>query len=99
MLSEPWAQGDFILSEHLSQDPLEGHFGRQRSRGGRSDNQTVAECLKNVQSLRLQGSISQLPTRGNSSRKGLRFPVQIVDDTPLPKRSRDRSIIKGITQL
>ena len=28
----------FILSEHVSQDPLENYFGQQRGRGGRCDN-------------------------------------------------------------
>ena len=31
----------FLLSERFNQDPLEAFFGKQRARGGRSDNPTV----------------------------------------------------------
>ena len=44
----------FILSEHVSQDPLENYFGQQRGRGGRCDYPTVQQCLQNAASIRLQ---------------------------------------------
>ena len=40
-----------ILSEHLSQDPLEKFFGCQRMRGGTHDNPSVQEFCKNTQAL------------------------------------------------
>lgn len=78
----------YVLSEHLTQDPLKNYFGKQRSKGGRNKNPSVSDCLHNASSLRIKGSIAQGPVRGNSSRKRLLFPTQIVDDTPLPKRRR-----------
>ena len=37
----------FILSERVSQDPLENYFGKQRARGGRNENPTVQQCVHN----------------------------------------------------
>ena len=80
--------GLYLLSEHVSQDPLENYFGQQRGRGGRSDNPSVEECLKNSASIKQQGSLSQVPVRGNSSRRQRLFPEEKIYDTPLPKRCR-----------
>ena len=38
----------FLLSERLSQDPLENYFSRQRCRGGRNDNLNLLQCLNNA---------------------------------------------------
>ena len=78
----------YVLSEHISQDPLENYFGRQRGRGARNDNPSAKECLQNSAADRILGSIAQLPVRGNSSRKRLHFTEEHIDDTPLPKRPR-----------
>lgn len=86
----------FLLSERLSQDPLENYFGKQRARGGRSDNPTVWErTLQNAGALRIQKSLALDPVRGNSSRKRRLFAesdqgltVHNIDNTPLPKRHR-----------
>ena len=78
----------FILSERVSQDPLENYFGKQRARGGRNENPTVQQCVHNAAALRVQKSQALDPVRGNCSRKRLLFhdePPQI-DNTPLPKR-------------
>ena len=76
----------FVLSEHISQDPLENYFGQQRATGGRCDNPSVAECVVNANSLRLQKSLALAPLRGNSSRRRRLFPEEVVDSTPLPER-------------
>ena len=54
LLKLPGVTGHYFLSERLSQDPIENYFGRQRARGGRSDNPTVKACLENAQSLCVQ---------------------------------------------
>ena len=84
--------GQFILSEHFSQDPLENYFGRQRAIGGRCDNPTFSSCLQAAQSLRVQKSLALQPVRGNCSRKRKLFrDKQEVDDTPLTKRPRHKT--------
>lgn len=81
-----------FLSERLSQDPLESFFGKQRQRGGGSDNPTVGQFLSSTSSLRVQGSMALQPLRGNCNRKR-----QAMDDDavramiasePLPKKKR-----------
>ena len=39
-LSQPQASGEklYVLSERISQDPLENYFGKQRARGVRNEN-------------------------------------------------------------
>ena len=86
----PTAEGKFFLSEQLNQDPLENYFGKQRSKGGRSDNPTAKQCLQNATSLRLQGSLALDPVRGNCRRKRRLFPAEVIDNTPLPKRRKCR---------
>ena len=73
LLSQPGTKGCYILSEHFSQDPLENYFGQQRARGGRCQNPTIQACLTSAQSLRVQGSVSMTPIRGNSSRNKLTY--------------------------
>ena len=82
--------GIFLLSERISQDPLENYFGQQRARGGRNENPNLQQCLHNAAAIRVQKSIATDPIRGNCSRKrhlcGDAQPD--IDDTPLPKRKR-----------
>ena len=80
----------YVLSAKLSQDPLESFFGKQRMRGGYSDNPTVSSFLYGAQSLRVQGSTAVKSTRGNTKR-GRSTAALSVDDTPLPKRKRLKS--------
>ena len=79
----------FVLTEHLCQDPLEAFFGRQRMSCGKNDNPNVQTFLQNTSSLRVQGSASMNPFRGNC-RRGKRKRDIIVDDTPLPKHTQRR---------
>jgi len=82
----------FLLSERVSQDSVENYFAQQRARGGRNDNPTFEQCLKNAGALRLQKSMALDPVRGNCSRKRRLFSCQDVVPadvlTPLPKRCR-----------
>lgn len=78
----------FILTDKLNQDPLEEHFGRQRSRLGGSDNTTLQQYGESE--LKLQVAKSGLITsiKGNSrGRKEER--VDIHDMTPLPKKQKE----------
>ena len=78
----------FLLSEKVSQDPIENYFGRQRARGGRNENPILQKCVHNAAALRLQKSLSLDPVRGNCRRKRLNYSTEIIDSTPLPKRKR-----------
>ena len=80
----------FLLSERISQDPLENYFGKQRSRGGRNENPNLQQCVINAAALHVQGSVALDPVRGNCRRKR---QLNIDEDTvinsePLPKRKR-----------
>ena len=87
LLSQP---GDklFLLSERISQDPLENYFGKQRSRGGRCDNPCFKECLQNAVAIRAQRSLDLDRVRGNCRRKRQLPSPERIDATPLPKRKR-----------
>ena len=54
-----------LLSEKLSQDPLEKFFVCQRQLGATNENPTVAEFLKNTQSMRVINSILVKDLTGN----------------------------------
>ena len=76
----------YLLTERFSQDPVEAFFGRQRYKGGCSNNPSVKEFLSNAASLQVQGSAALEPLRGNCKRKS--DTSMPIDDTPLPKRKR-----------
>ena len=81
----------FLLSERVSQDPLENYFGRQRARGGRNENPSLHQCLVNAAALRVQKSVALDPVRGNCRQKRrLQFDEAAIinDSVPLPKRKR-----------
>ena len=92
ILSQPQASGEklYVLSERISQDPLENYFGKQRARGGRNENPNLQECLHNAAALRVQKSMALDPVRGNCSRKRRLYGDEQpqIDNTPLPKRKR-----------
>ena len=89
LLELPEVSGHYLLSERFSQDPVENYFSRQRAAGGYNQNPSVQQCIRNAQSLRVQGSHALNPVRGNSSRKCRLFQdSEIIDETPLPKRKR-----------
>ena len=82
----------FILSERVSQDPLENYFGQQRARGGRNEHPTMQQCIHNAAALRVQKSQALDPVRGNCSRKRHLYDDEPpkIDNTPLPKRKRSK---------
>lgn len=75
----------FLLSERFTQDPLEAFFGKQRARGGRSDNPTVKRFVENTQAIRVSRSLA---LGGSSSvKRTLDFDVEKLCEK-LPKRPR-----------
>lgn len=75
----------FLLSERFTQDPVEAFFGKQRARGGRSDNPTVKRFLENTQAIRVSRSLAL----GGSSnvKRSLDFDMDKLCEK-LPKRPR-----------
>ncbi len=68
----------FLLSEKISQDPVENYFGKQRARGGRNENPTLKQCAA---ALCVQKSLALDPVRGNCRRKRLCYSeTNIIDD-------------------
>ncbi len=75
----------FLLSERFTQDPLEDFFGKQRARGGRSDNPTAKRFLENTQAIRVSRSLA---LGGSSSvKRSLNFDIDKLSEK-LPKRPR-----------
>ena len=94
LLSQPGSEDLFVLSERFSQDPLENYFGKQRTRGSRSDNPSFKECLQNAVAIRAQKSLELDRVQGNCRRKRQlgegAHTLKEGDDTPLPKRKRHK---------
>ena len=88
-----------FFSEKLCQDPIESFFGKQRARGGRSDNPTVKQFCENTASLRVQGSAALEPVRGNCGKRKHDSLSSVDIATPLPKRKRYSNIIQCIIHL
>ena len=75
----------FLLSERFTQDPLEAFFGKQRARGGRSDNPTAKRFLENTQAIRVSRSLA---LGGSSSvKRTLDFDFEQLCE-PLAKKPR-----------
>ena len=89
LLKQPGVQ--YVLTAKLSQDSLESFFGKQRMRGGYSDNPNVSTFLYGAQSLRVQGSVAVKPICGNCKR-GHNEEWAVINEEPLPKRRRMRLI-------
>lgn len=71
-----------FLSEKLSQDPLEKFFGCQRQKGRANENPSVAEFLKNTQTLRVVDSMCVYDITGRGNCRGKRKePIKL--DLPL----------------
>lgn len=83
----------FLFSDKFNQDPLEEHFGRQRRRGGSSDNPTLAEYGQQELALNVMRSELMQDIRGNArgrDRDGKR-KIEIQNAEKLPKRKVKRN--------
>ena len=82
-----------LLSENLSQDPIEKFFGCQRQRCRPSENPNVQEFCNGTQALRVINTFCRDPIkgncRGNSSKRSLDFEKESL---PLPKRRRKQHL-------
>jgi hypothetical protein len=79
-------KGAFLLSERFNQDPLESFFGKQRARGGRSDNPNVRNFLYNTQAIRVQRSTA-FGDGGNVKKRKLNLSADYDElSQPLKKR-------------
>ena len=77
-----------FFSSKLNQDLLEKHFGRLRQQGSTNDNPTVAEAIKNTQTIRVVNGIWVDDIvgncRGGKEEKFIRHDL----NEPLPKRKK-----------
>ena len=51
-------KAEYVLTERFNQDSLENYFGKQRARGHRNDNPSVAQYMDNAQALIVQKSMA-----------------------------------------
>ena len=74
-----------FLSKRLFHDPLENFLGRQRQRGGASENPSMAEFCTNTQAMRVVDTVCADVSRGNC--RGNVEESQDVEKSqqPLPK--------------
>ena len=82
----------YVLSNRISQDPLEDHFGRHRGLAHRSSNPTLYALGFQENKLRVQRSIaSSITPKGNT--KGSKRPAEKITITtsPLKKRKSQKS--------
>ena len=87
MLAEPGVK--CLLSEKLSQDPLEEHFARQRRSGGTSDNPTLYQFGQQELALNVMRSELITDLKGNTGNKARRGVVIDIHDTrKLPQRTK-----------
>lgn len=93
ILSQTGEEKLSLLSERVSQDPLENYFGMQRARGRRCDNPTLKESLQNAVAICAQRSLELDQVQGNCRWKRQLFnEPPVIDNTPLPKRKRSMTI-------
>ena len=76
----------YVLSEKLSQDPLEEHFSRHRRIAGCSDNPTLQQFKQQEVSLNLIKSELIGDLRGNTRGRPDNRPPIDINDMRLPKK-------------
>ena len=80
----------YILTERFNQDPVEVYFGKQRARGHRNDNPSVAQFMQNTQAIIIQKSLA---LGGSSSISCKRSQPELSPlCKPLPKRRCSREL-------
>uniref|UniRef100_A0A1X7VEP6 Transposable element P transposase-like RNase H domain-containing protein n=1 Tax=Amphimedon queenslandica TaxID=400682 RepID=A0A1X7VEP6_AMPQE len=80
-----------FLSEHISQDPLEKYFGRQRQRSNAHENPTSQEFLKNNGALRVVTSIKKDTHRGNTQQHNDTTDDVFISPEPLKNKKKASS--------
>ena len=80
-------RGKFPLSEKLSQDPLEEHFGIQRKSGDCNENPTLAQFQNQEQRINVMGSALMGEMTGNTRGRNVERPLIDTNDERLPKKT------------
>eukprot|EP00111_Clytia_hemisphaerica_P019846 TCONS_00058509-protein len=79
----------YILSEKLSQDPLEEYFGKQRMRLGCNENPTLSQFNFNALAIGVAGDLLVRP-EGNSRGKHNEQKIIDVNDMSLPPKKKTK---------
>ena len=80
----------YILSDRFNQDPLEEHFGKQRSRG--VENPTLEQYMYNERKILV--SKSDMIIKGNTrGKRRTNAGVDVNDDRVLPKRNKTKKTL------
>ena len=80
---------NYVLTDRFNQDPLEEHFGKQRTRGGGVDNPTILQYMYNERKIIV--SKSDMIIKGNTrGRKRDAVVIDTTDQKELPKRSKQQ---------
>ena len=80
---------DYVLSDKFNQDPLEEHFGKQRSRGGSNENPSLKEYMDNERKLLVAKSEMIRVVRGNIRGRQEEQTINITDDRlPLKRKKK-----------
>ena len=77
---------EYVLTEKLNQDPVEQYFGKQRMKGGASDNPTVNEFAYNTTKIAVAGSSMIRDVAGNVRKR--KVPLDINKEVPMMKRKK-----------
>ena len=72
---------EFVLTNHLNQDPLEQLFGHTRHKGGSNDNPSVVEACHAINTIRTVNTQAVAITRGNTA-----ACRKVLDFSEIPKR-------------
>lgn len=78
-----------MLTDRFNQDPIEEHFGKQRSRLGGCDNPNLQQYGDSEKKLQVSKDYKIVSMKtGNTSGRKEKPKIDITDTTPLPKRKK-----------
>ena len=81
---------EYLLSHKFNQDPLEMYFSKQRSAGGSSDNPTAEDFGHRMMAFHVSRAAVRALKRANVQKDSEEKVLPSVDDTPLPKRPKEK---------
>lgn len=80
----------YILSDRFNQDPLEEHFGKQRSRG--VENPMLEQYMYNERKILV--SKSDMIIKGNTrGKRRTNVDLDVNDERELPKRKKTKKTL------
>ena len=83
-----------LLSEQLSQDPLEEYFSKQRAKGGADENPTLKTCNRNFLDLNVAGDELVRVVNGTTRGRQREIVQSDVQDIRRLLTKKDSSIRK-----